>query len=98
MKHILLTDKKKRQYFKNFEQKQKILKFLTNHLTLSSKIRQKLFWQFDELSSKYSSVYIHNYCVISGRARGVYSHFNLSRLVIKRLHGSGYLPNFNKSS
>jgi len=98
MKYTFFKNNKKRHYFKNFEIKQKILYTLICNLCLSPKIRRKLSWQFDKLSLSSSLTYIHNYCTLSGRSRGVYSYFNLSRLMIKKLYHFNYLPNFTKSS
>ncbi|PIM94876.1 30S ribosomal subunit protein S14 [Candidatus Hodgkinia cicadicola] len=45
-----------------------------------------------------SLVRIRNRCVISGRPRGYYRFFGISRIIIKQLANTGLLPGMIKSS
>lgn len=98
MKHVFLKDKNQRLQFRQFELQQKIIKSLVFNTTLSPVIRRKLSWQFNKICMLFSFTYIKNRCIFSGRARSVYSFFNLSRLVVKKFHDLRYIPNLTKSS
>jgi small subunit ribosomal protein S14 len=43
-------------------------------------------------------VRVHNRCALSGRARGYYRKFDLSRIEIRELASKGQLPGVKKSS
>lgn len=45
-----------------------------------------------------SPVRLHNRCSITGRPRGFYRRFGVSRLVLRRLAHNGELPGVRKSS
>ncbi len=45
-----------------------------------------------------SSVRIHNRCAITGRPKGYYRKFGISRLVFRRLAHAGELPGVRKAS
>lgn len=40
---------------------------------------------------------IHNYCIISGRSRGIVSFFHVSRLTFRELASQGLIPGIKKS-
>ena len=41
---------------------------------------------------------IRNRCALTGRPRGVYSHFRLNRILFRQLAGEGLLPGVHKAS
>ncbi|GHM58033.1 MAG: 30S ribosomal protein S14 [Candidatus Mesenet longicola] len=45
-----------------------------------------------------SAVRIRNRCLLSGRGRGVYMEFGLSRIALRKLCPFGYIPGMLKSS
>lgn len=45
-----------------------------------------------------SAVRIRNRCLLTGRGRGVYREFGLSRIVLRKLCPFGYVPGMLKSS
>jgi len=45
-----------------------------------------------------SPVRIHNRCAITGRPKGYYRKFGISRLVFRRLAHAGELPGVRKAS
>jgi small subunit ribosomal protein S14 len=83
---------------KNFELYHKILKSILLNSELSSCIRRELAWQYSRLGFCYSFSFLKNQCILSGRKRSVYCDFNLSRLAIKSLFKSYYIPYLQKSS
>jgi small subunit ribosomal protein S14 len=56
---------------------------------------------FESLSSlprNSNPVRLHNRCVVTGRARGFYRKFGLSRLTFRKLALEGKIPGVRKSS
>ncbi|MDR1551583.1 MAG: 30S ribosomal protein S14 [Holosporaceae bacterium] len=45
-----------------------------------------------------SATRIRNRCIITGRARGVYRKFNLSRIMIREMAAEGLIPGIRKAS
>ena len=66
------------------------------NLTLEERI--KFQSKLNDLPRDSSKVRIRNRCRITGRARGVYRKFGLSRIKIRELSMSGALPGVTKAS
>jgi small subunit ribosomal protein S14 len=45
-----------------------------------------------------SATRIRNRCVVTGRARGVYRKFNISRIVLRDMAARGFIPGVRKAS
>ena len=45
-----------------------------------------------------SKVKVRNRCVLTGRPRGVYNYFKISRIMIRELVSKGLLPNVKKAT
>jgi small subunit ribosomal protein S14 len=52
----------------------------------------------DKLPKNSSSVRLHNRCLITGRPKGYYRDFGLSRHVLREMAHQGLLPGVQKSS
>ena len=65
---------------------------------LSIEERFKLQSKLNDLPRNSSKVRIRNRCELTGRTRGVYRKFGLSRIKIRELSMSGTLPGVVKSS
>ena len=90
LKRILLVNKYQN---KRFELKKKIR---NKNLSLEEKF--KLQSKINDLPRDSSRIRIRNRCAITGRARGVYRKFGLSRIKIRELSMNGALPGVLKSS
>ncbi|MDR3126438.1 MAG: 30S ribosomal protein S14 [Rickettsiales bacterium] len=51
-----------------------------------------------ELPKNSAPVRVHNRCALSGRPRGYYRKFDLSRISVRELASKGQLPGVKKSS
>jgi|TARA_B100000787_G_C16168057_1_gene284937 small subunit ribosomal protein S14 len=60
--------------------------------------RIKLQIKIDSLPRNSSKIRFRNRCFLSGRPRGVYSKFGLSRIAIRDLAGKGQIPGLTKAS
>ena len=60
--------------------------------------RIKLQIKLDALPRNSSRIRYRNRCFLSGRPRGVYGKFNLSRIAIRDMAGKGQIPGLTKAS
>ena len=65
---------------------------------LSIEERFKLQSKLNELPRDSAKIRLRNRCEITGRTRGVYRKFGLSRIKLRELTMSGNLPGMVKSS
>ncbi len=68
-----------------------------------AKLRKKLnaegnYEELQKLPKNASPVRLHNRCVMTGRARGNYRKFGVSRLVFREMALRGEIPGIRKSS
>ena len=87
-KNIVNKFKKRRENFK-----QKIMQ-----RDLSMEERFKIQSKLNDLPRDSSKIRIRNRCKLTGRTRGVYRKFGLSRIKIRELSMAGSLPGVVKSS
>jgi small subunit ribosomal protein S14 len=92
---------------KNLNRKKIVSKFSNRRLSLKKRIMQKdlsmedrfkLQAKLNDLPRDSSSIRVRNRCELTGRARGVYRKFGLSRIKLRELTMSGSLPGMVKSS
>jgi len=65
---------------------------------LSMEERLKIQNKLNELPRNSSKIRVRNRCKLTGRTRGVYRKFGLSRIKLRELTMSGSLPGMVKSS
>ena len=92
---------------KNNNRKQIVSKYQARRQDLKKKIMQKdlsieerfkLQSKLNELPRDSAKIRLRNRCEITGRTRGVYRKFGLSRIKLRELTMSGNLPGMVKSS
>ena len=83
---------------KKFSKKRQSLKKQIMKKNLSIEERFKLQSKLNELPRDSSKIRVRNRCKLTGRTRGVYRKFILSRIKIRELSMSGALPGVVKSS
>ena len=89
---------KRKLLVKKFKNKRYSLKLKIKNKNISLEEKIKLQSKINDLPRDSSIVRIRNRCEITGRARGVYRKFGLSRIKIRELSMSGELPGVVKSS
>ena len=88
----------RRNIVKKFNEKRQSLKKQIMKKDLSIEERFKIQSKLNELPRDSSKVRVRNRCKLTGRTRGVYRKFGLSRIKIRELAMSGELPGVVKSS
>ena len=87
-KNIVSKFQNKRQYLKK--------KIMQKNLTMED--RFKIQSQLNDLPRDSSLTRVRNRCELTGRTRGVYRKFGLSRIKLRELSMSGSIPGVVKSS
>ena len=88
----------RRNIVKKFSKKRQSLKKQIMKKNLSIEERFKIQSKLNELPRDSSKIRVRNRCKLTGRTRGVYRKFILSRIKIRELSMSGALPGVVKSS
>ena len=81
-----------------FSNKRKALKKQIMDKSISIEERLKLQNKLNDLPRNSANIRYRNRCKLTGRTRGVYRKFGLSRIKIRELSMSGDLPGMIKSS
>ena len=88
----------RQKLIEKFSNKRKILKKKIMDKTISIEERLKLQNKLNDLPRNSANIRYRNRCKLTGRTRGVYRKFGLSRIKIRELSMSGDLPGMVKSS
>ena len=88
----------RRDIVKKFNEKRQSLKKQIMKKDLSIEERFKIQSKLNELPRDSSKIRVRNRCKLTGRTRGVYRKFGLSRIKMRELSMSGALPGVVKSS
>ena len=89
---------KRKNIVKKFNNKRQSLKKKIMKKDLTIEERFKMQSKLNELPRDSSKIRVRNRCKLTGRTRGVYRKFGLSRIKIRELSMSGELPGVAKSS
>jgi small subunit ribosomal protein S14 len=96
-KSLIQRELKRQRLVMRFAKKREILKeqieqtsFLKEKLVLHRKLQQ--------LPRNSSPTRLHNRCMITGRPKGFYRDFGLSRHVLREMALEGFLPGVKKAS
>jgi small subunit ribosomal protein S14 len=98
MANSIQKDQKKRNLFAKYEVKRLVLKSIIRENTLSKNIKFHSVNELNKLPKNSSLSKIKNRCVLTGRAKGNYSKFKISRISFRELALKGLLPGVTKSS
>ena len=88
----------RQKLIKKFKQKRKILKSKIMDKSISLEERISFQNKLNELPRNGSAIRHRNRCEITGRPRGNYRKFGLSRIKLRELSMTGDLPGVVKSS
>lgn len=96
--YLIKKDKYRRRLFYKYERIKIFYKFL--RLQFKNDSEKAIYYSrlLSYFSKDCSISRIHNFCILSFRARGVYKDFKLSRMFIKKLANLGLLNGIKRSS
>lgn len=98
MERSNLKDAKKRAHFARREETRIMLRALLKDRSLPQQIRFHMSMELNALPRQSARVKINNRCVRTGRAKGVYRQFKMSRICLRELMSMGALPGLKKAS
>lgn len=96
-KALVQRQKKRQLLYEKYSDKRNLLK---KNIKKSTSLEQKLYWhlKIQQLPKNSSKVRLHNRCLITGRPKGFFRFFGLSRHLIRDFAHQGLLPGVIKSS
>ena len=80
-----------------FDKRKQLLEKI-NDTTLSFEERQQYRLKLEKLPKNSSRIRVRNRCNVTGRPRGVYRKFGLSRITFRELALKGLIPGVSKAS
>lgn len=95
---LIERNKKRIKLYNKYKNKHKKLLKLANNKKVSPDEQFKARLQLSKIPRNASKVRIRNRCALTGRARGVYRKFKLSRIAFRELASIGQIPGITKSS
>lgn len=97
-KSVIERNDKRKRLAKKYGAKRAALKALTRDNSLSPEERFNAQLKLAELPRNSSPVRVRLRCELSGRGRGNYRKFRLSRIALRDLASTGQIPGMVKSS
>ena len=97
-KSVVQRNLKRIMLVKKYRQKRRALKKIIMSKDIA--IEQRLIAQIklDALPRDSSPVRVRNRCLITGRGRGYYRKFKMSRTMLRSLGSTGFIPGLRKAS
>lgn len=95
---MLERNEKRRNLVKKYASKYKKLKSRVMDKTLSIEERFEAQLELNKLPKNSSQIRIRNRCKVTGRPRGYYRKFQMSRISLRELAAFGLVPGIKKSS
>lgn len=97
-KSVIERDGKRRRMAAKLRAKRQRLKEIANDRDRPMEERFQARLKLSELPRNSAAVRLRNRCGITGRPRGVYRKFKMSRIALRELASSGQIPGMVKSS
>lgn len=97
-KGTIQTNLNRTELVKKYKNKREKLKHIVSNKTLSTEERFMAQLKLAELPRNSSKVRLRNRCEITGRPRGFYRKFKVSRIALREMASFGLLPGVKKSS
>ena len=94
----VLRDKRREQLIAKYAEKRAELRKKLNDRNVSMEEKMEVQEQFAKLPRNSCPTRLNRRCLISGRARGYYRKFRISRIALRELALRGQLPGVRKSS
>ena len=91
-------NKRREKMAKSQYNKRQELRSVARNRELPLEERMKAVFQLSEMPRNGALNRVRNRCELTGRPRGVYRKFKLSRIALRELASSGYIPGMTKSS
>ena len=97
-KSAIEKNEHRRKLVRRYANKRAALRAIAKDRDLAPEERFQAYLKLAEMPRNSAANRVRNRCKISGRPRGVYRKFNISRIALRDLGGSGQIPGLVKSS
>ncbi len=97
-KSAIEKNKRRKRLVEQYAEKRARIKAIARDRSLPPEERFQAYLKLAELPRNSAAVRVRNRCEISGRPRGYYRKFRLSRIALRELGSVGQIPGLVKSS
>lgn len=97
-KSSIQNNEKRIALVKKFKARRDALKALAKDESVTPEEQFKARLKLSTLPRNSSPIRVRNRCAVSGRSRGVYRKFMMSRIAVRELGSKGLIPGMVKSS
>jgi small subunit ribosomal protein S14 len=97
-KSLIVKEKKRIELVKKYKKQREHLKERIKDMSLSLEERIKTQFALNKLPKDSSRCRITRRCCLTGRSKGVYRKFKISRIMLRSMALNGLLPGVAKSS
>ncbi|MCG8548702.1 MAG: 30S ribosomal protein S14 [Alphaproteobacteria bacterium] len=97
-KSAIEKNKRRERLSKKYSSRRDRLKAIASDRSLPAEERFSARLKLAEMPRNSSPNRVRNRCVVSGRSRGYYRKFKLSRIALRELASSGQIPGMVKAS
>ncbi len=97
-KSAIENNKRRKRLVEKYAGKRARLKAIARDRSLPPEERFQAYLKLAELPRNSAAVRVRNRCELSGRPRGFYRKFRLSRIALRELGSVGQIPGLVKSS
>jgi small subunit ribosomal protein S14 len=97
-KSAIAKNNKRIELVKRFADKRSKLKSIANNTDLPVEERFQAQLKLAKINPNSSKIRIRNRCNLTGRPRGYYRDFGISRIAVRDHAGFGHMPGVTKSS
>lgn len=97
-KSAIEKNEKRRKLVAKYAGKRAALRAMAKDMSLAPEERFKARLKLNELPKNGAKTRLRNRCAVSGRPRGFYRKFGISRIALRELGSKGQLPGVVKSS
>ncbi len=97
-KSAIERNENRKRLVKRYQAKRAELKAIARNTSTSPEERFSAQLKLAALPRNSAAVRIRNRCLLTGRSRGVYRKFNISRIALRDLASKGQIPGMLKSS
>jgi small subunit ribosomal protein S14 len=91
-------NKKRERLANKYAAKRAALKAIADDKSVSAEDRFNAYQKLSQLPRNASPTRVHNRCEVTGRPKGYYRRFRVSRIALRELASSGQIPGMVKSS
>lgn len=94
----IVKNERRKRLVKKYAAKRAALKAIVNNRELDENERWVATMQLAKLPRNGAATRVRNRCEITGRPRGVYRKFKMSRIALRELGSAAKIPGITKSS